>query len=69
MKIKRLPSIKVRSIPEGEIKLVRILKTALGVVVQFEMAIEKEVVVTDAPAVGIDGGTKVVGSLILWHSH
>ena len=56
VKIKGLPSIKVRSIPEGEIRLVRVLQTALRVVVQFVMAIEKEVVVSDAPAVGIDVG-------------
>ena len=63
VKIKGLPSVKVRSIPEGEIKLVRILKTALRVVVQFVMAIEKEVVVSDAPAVGIDVGIKSLAVL------
>ena len=63
LRIKGLPSIKVRSIPEGEIKLVRILKTALRVVVQFVMAIEKEIAVSDAPAVGIDVGVKSLAVL------
>ena len=63
IKIKGLPSIKVRSIPGGEIKLVRVLQTALRVVVQFVTAIEKEVVVSDAPAVGIDVGVKSLAVL------
>ncbi len=33
IKIKGLPGIKVRTIPEGKIKLVRIVKTALRVTV------------------------------------
>ena len=63
IKIKGLPSIKVRSIPEGEIRLVRVLQTALRVVVQFVVAIEKEVVGSDAPAIGIDVGVKSLAVL------
>ena len=63
VKVKGLPNINVRSILYGEIKLIRILKTALRVVVQFVMAIEKEIVVSDAPAVSIDVGIKSLAVL------
>ena len=56
IKIKGLPGIKVRNIPEGKIKLVRILKTALRVTVQFVVEQVKEIVLSNAPIVGIDLG-------------
>ena len=56
IKIKGLPGIKVRNIPEGKIKLIRILKTALRVTVQFVVEQVKEIVPSNAPVVGIDVG-------------
>ena len=56
IKIKGLPGIKVRNIPDGKIKLVRILKTALRVTVQFVVEQVKEIVPSNAPVVGIDVG-------------
>ena len=49
LKIKGLPSIKVASIPEGDKKLIRILKTALRVTVRFVVKQVKQITPEDAP--------------------
>ena len=56
IKIKGLPSIKVRAIPEGEINLIRIVNTASHVTVQVAIIKAIEVAPTDTPAVELDLG-------------
>lgn len=54
--IKGFGRIKVRRVPDGEIRLIRIVKTPLRVKVQFVTEIEREVVADNSPVVGIDVG-------------
>lgn len=63
VKIKGLLDIETRSIPEGEIKLVGLLKTALRVTVQFVVTIEKVETPSGALAVGIDVGHNLLSEI------
>ena len=63
MKIKGLPSLKVSSIPEGDIKLVRILKTASLLTVQFVVKRVEQITSSSIRAVGIDLGIKSLAVL------
>lgn len=59
VKIKGLLNIETRSIPEGEIKLVGLLKTALRVTVQLVVRIEKVETPSNVLSEGIDVGHKL----------
>ena len=60
MKINGLLDIETISIPEGEIKLVRLLRTASRVTVQLVVRIEEVETPSDALAVGKDVGHKLL---------
>ncbi len=53
----------VKALPEGEITLVRIVKTPVRVMVQFVCEQEREVVADQSPVVGIDVGVKAQATL------
>ncbi len=53
----------VKAVPEGEIKLIRIVKTPVRVMVQFVCEQEREVVADQSPVVGIDVGVKAQATL------
>ncbi len=52
-----------KAVPEGEITLVRIVKTPVRVMVQFVCEQEREVSVDQSPVVGIDVGVKARATL------
>ncbi len=53
----------VKAVPEGEIKLIRIVTTPVRVMVQFVCEQEREVLADQSPVVGIDVGVKAQATL------